>query len=81
MHQSRIESAIEVGANYASGFAVAWAVYAHIVIPNPQLQTSPFWVTVLFTVVSVTRTYLWRRFFNAQLHKAVVRLVPNWRQA
>ena len=68
MKQSRLESCIEITANYVSGFAVAWAVYAWIVLPVPWLLNSPFWVTVLFTVVSVLRSYLWRRFFNAELH-------------
>ena len=71
MKQSKLESGIEVFFNYASGFIIAWMTYAYIVMPVVWLKNSPFWVTVLFTVVSVIRSYLWRRFFNAELHKVI----------
>lgn len=77
MNQTKLESAIEVFANYASGFLLAWSVYTYLVIPSPSLQQSAFWVTSLFTLVSVVRTYLWRRFFNAGLHTAVHKLVKR----
>ena len=71
MQQTRIESAVEITANYASGFLVAYLTYQFIVIPIPWLLGDAFWVTVLFTAVSIVRSYLWRRFFNAGLHRAV----------
>jgi len=70
MKQTKFESGIEVFMNYASGFVIAWSVYAFIVLPNEALQQSAFWVTVIYTIVSVVRSYLWRRFFNAGLHRA-----------
>ncbi len=69
LRQSRLESVLEITMNYLSGFIVAYLVYEYIVIPYPELLHSAFWVTMLFTVVSVIRTYIWRRFFNAGLHK------------
>lgn len=66
--QTRFESMVEITANYVSGFALAYLVYDFWVLPYPELAGSAFWVTTLFTVVSVVRTYVWRRFFNAQLH-------------
>jgi len=77
MNQSKLESLIEVFFNYLSGFLLAYFVYALIVIPTPWLKDSALWVTTLFTLVSVIRTYLWRRFFNAGLHKVVHRVVTN----
>jgi hypothetical protein len=66
---------IEVGANYVSGFIVAYLVYRFIVMPNPWLAGKPFTVTLIFTVVSVARSYIWRRFFNAELHLLVHKFV------
>ena len=71
MKQSKLESKIEVFFNYLTGFLIAWAVYEFIVIPNPWLKESALMVTTLFTLVSVVRSYFWRRFFNAGLHKVV----------
>lgn len=78
MNQTKIESMVEMFFNYLSGFILAYLVYAVIVIPTPWLKDSAFWVTMLFTVLSVIRSYLWRRFFNAGLHKVVQRLVTSW---
>ena len=78
MNQTKLESIIEVFCNYASGFIVAYLTYAFIVMPNPWLKDSPFLVTMLFAVVSVIRSFLWRRFFNAGLHKAVHKIVTKY---
>lgn len=71
MNQSRMESIIEITLNYVSGFIIAYLVYEYVVIPYPALLHSAFWATMLFTVVSVIRSYIWRRFFNAGLHQLV----------
>ena len=77
MNQTKVESLIEVFFNYLSGFIIAYLTYEWIVIPTPWLAASAFWVTSLFTLVSVVRTYLWRRFFNAGLHRAVHRFISE----
>lgn len=77
MNQTKLESWIEVFFNYLTGFLIAYTVYAMLVIPTAWLKESPFWVTTLFTLVSVIRSYLWRRFFNAGLHSVVHRLVKT----
>lgn len=63
--QTRVASAVEVFLNSASGFVVAlitWRVVAAALgIPMP-LDTNVL-VTAIFTTVSVTRSYLWRRLF------------------
>lgn len=74
MQQSRIESFIEATMNTMSGFVVAFFVWQCWVAPmfgfNLPLSTN-FWITSIFTVVSVVRSYVWRRFFNAGLHRVV----------
>lgn len=36
-------------------------------------------ITAAFTVLSIARSYTWRRFFNAGVHRGVHRLVRLWR--
>lgn len=73
--QSKLESAIEISVNIASGFIVSYLVWLFIVpVFWPELASSyktAFWLTALFTVSSVIRSYLWRRFFEREFHKAV----------
>lgn len=78
MKQTKLVSLIEVCANVATGFVVAMLVWM-FVIPAfwPRMEgpaNEAFLITAIFTVASITRGYLWRRFFNAGFHSAVV----NW---
>ena len=57
MNQTKLESLIEVFFNYLSGFLLAWAVYAWIIIPSEELKNSAFTATCIFTAVSILRTY------------------------
>ena len=73
--QSRLESSIEVGANILSGFIISYLVWIFI-IPifwpeHTSSYTTAFGITVLFTISSIIRSYLWRRFFENELHKLV----------
>lgn len=66
--QTKLQSLIEMICNYASGFVVAFLTW-HYMIPVfwPHLSvpaSQGVWVTVVFTIVSITRSYLWRRLFN-----------------
>lgn len=74
--QSRRESFVEACINVGIGFFVSFAV---------QLITFPWFgihldlgdnlaVTTIFTVTSVARSYVVRRFFNARLHRLAQRL-------
>ena len=64
--QSKRESLIEIGLNVGSGFLIAW-VMTITVLPlfglNATINES-FQITLIFTLVSVLRGYLWRRYFN-----------------
>lgn len=80
MKQSRLESLIESVLNTASGFVVAMLIMQFIVTPLWHLPTSSadnLAITLIFTVAAITRSYLWRRFFNAGVHKKVHQLVTG----
>ena len=66
MTQSRTMSAAESVANVAIGYGIALAtqvvVFDALEIPVSLGQN--LWIGVVFTVVSLGRSYLLRRFFN-----------------
>ena len=70
--QSRLGSLLEQCLNIASGFLLSLLIWQllgpalgyHVSMHDNLLITS------IFTVVSIVRGYLWRRFFNARLKKA-----------
>lgn len=64
--QSRKESLLEATLNTLSGFVLSYLVWMLVAAPLfniPVNHTETFWITCLFTVVSVARSYLWRRLF------------------
>lgn len=74
MRQSRLESLIEASLNTASGFVVSLIVWRFLVAPMMHLpldMASNLVITSIFTVVSILRSYIWRRFFNAEIHRAI----------
>lgn len=82
MEQTKIESKIEVAANYISGFLIAWLTWT-LLREGPMTwgwidNEDGFIITCVFTVVSVTRSYYWRRFFATGLHKIVHQFVRKW---
>jgi hypothetical protein len=65
--QSKGMSFIEIGFSTAIGFLIAYITVA-IVMPAFGHHVSPsqnFWITTIFTVVSIVRGYCVRRLFNA----------------
>lgn len=66
MSQSRRFSLLEASLNTASGFIVSLIVWHWVAkwygIPMPL--TTNLEITGIFTVVSIARSYLWRRLFN-----------------
>lgn len=72
MHQTRIQSLVETYINTFIGFMLsflAWPLAAGVC----QLQytsSQHFGVVLFFTLLSVLRGYVIRRFFNARLHNA-----------
>jgi len=71
--QSKKHSAMEIGLNYLSGFVIAWAAWHWGAVPIMAWLTAHgygepetgFIITLFFTVISVIRSYFWRRLFNA----------------
>lgn len=77
MNQTKLESTIEVIVNYITGFILSYLIYRYICMPL-DLMREPMIITTIFTVFSIVRSFLWRRFFNAGLHKLVHKGVTRW---
>lgn len=78
MKQSRLESFVESCLNTASGFVVSLTFWTLVVVPVwhlPVSMTQNLIITFWFTVLSVARSYVWRRFFNARIHRGIHRWV------
>ena len=78
--QSKIESAIETTLNIGSGFVISLLMWVYVVAPLWGLEVTyldNFAITSLFTVTSVIRSYVWRRYFNQRLHRRLVHLIEG----
>lgn len=65
--QSKKESIIEALLNVGSGMLIAFLIMQFILAPMLGVQISPGQngiVTIVLTIVSICRGYLWRRMFN-----------------
>lgn len=64
--QSRKQSLLEALLNTASGFLTSlltqWLVFPWFNL-HPSLRDN-FALTAIFTIVSIVRSYVWRRLFN-----------------
>lgn len=72
--QSRLHSAVESGTNVVIGFVISYLVWVIVVVPLYHLEVSHadnFTITCIFTVTSLVRGYVVRRFFNSKA-KALV---------
>lgn len=79
MTQSRLSSLIEAVLNVAIGFVVSLVLtaivlpaYGHQVTLSQNLQ-----ITAIFTVASIARSYCIRRWFNARIKRAALRLAQE----
>jgi biotin transporter BioY len=66
MAQSRKHSFLEALLNTASGFLISYFV-AELTFAYFNFQTThkdTFTITCIFTLVSIVRSYMWRRIFN-----------------
>lgn len=67
MSQTRRHSFIEACTQVFSGMAISfgsYALFAHLGWVTMTLEQNA-WLTVYFTVMSLTRSYLIRRYYNA----------------
>lgn len=73
MQQTKLESLLESLVNIAIGYFVA-LISQIVVFPlfdiNVPLSTN-LWIGAWFTLISLVRSYVIRRWFNAGLHKAI----------
>lgn len=79
MNQSRLSSLIEACIGTAVGFAISLAL-SLVVYPafgHAFTLAQNFWITAIFTVASVARGYVIRRWFNARLHAAALHLAER----
>lgn len=76
MSQSRLGSLLEAGVNTLVGLAIS-LISTVILLPLVGIESTMsqnIQLTVYFTAVSIARSYLLRRYFNARLHRALERL-------
>jgi hypothetical protein len=70
MNQTRIGSLIETMVNIAIGFSINFCANM-LIFPLFGFHITPganFTLGVIYTVISVVRSYAIRRWFNARLH-------------
>jgi hypothetical protein len=79
MNQTRLGSFIEAWINVAIGFAINFVANL-VILPLIGFHISVgqnLFIGVLYTVISVARSYVIRRWFNARLHQAAQRLAAR----
>ena len=77
MNQSRLGSLIESILNTASGFLLSFLAWRFVVVPLlalPVDNVQNLQITSFFTILSVARSYVWRRYFNGRIRQQIVSL-------
>ena len=74
MNQTKLESLLESVINNLTGIITSLLAFNYIVVPIWNFEAS--WldnigITLIFTFISMIRSYFWRRFFNKGVHKKV----------
>lgn len=76
MRQSRLGSLIEAVVNVLIGFGINWVANL-LILPLFGFDVTgmqAFSMGLLFTAISIARSYAIRRWFNARLHAAAERI-------
>ena len=76
MKQSRLGSVIEAVLNVGSGFVIALILWQFVVSPLWSYEVTMLdnlGLTSIFTVVSVARSYVWRRVFERRIRRGIQR--------
>lgn len=79
MTQTRLGSLIESLMNIVIGYGVALASQI-VIFPLFDIHISlstNMWIGAWFTVISLVRSYVIRRWFNSRLHRAAVALADT----
>lgn len=71
MMQTKYQSLIETLLNIGSGFFLALIMQVLVAwwYDLPLKFSQNVEITIIFTIVSVTRSYAWRRYFNKRHNK------------
>ncbi len=80
MEQSRLVSFIEANMNVFSGFFISLAVWIFFVAPLYDIEVTyaqNLEITCIFTVSSLIRSYIIRRFFNNEWHMVAVKFAAK----
>lgn len=80
MNQTKLESLTEVIINVIVGWIIGLLTQL-LVFPIFDIHISfgdQFWISVVFTVVSIARSYMIRRWFNAGIHKVVANFIRKF---
>jgi hypothetical protein len=81
--QSPLASFIEACMNTASGFVVSLLFWTYVVVPVwnlPVTMSQNLIITGCFTVLSVARSYIWRRVFNKEIPQRIAQGVSRYVQ-
>ena len=65
--QSRTKSAIESMCNIGSGFSLSLVLWEIVIEPCFDIDKAfceNVYITIIYTAVSLMRSYAWRRLFN-----------------
>lgn len=75
MNQTRLVSLIEACINTAIGFCISYLAWPPIaaMFGMPYNHAQHFGIVLVFTVISVIRSYVIRRWFNNGLHLMAVK--------
>ena len=84
MNQTRLESLLESFVNILIGYGVA-IVSQILIFPLFGIDipiSANLWIGAWFTAISLVRSYVIRRWFNAGLHKAIkslaIAIISRW---
>ena len=80
MTQTRLQSLIESVMNISIGYLVALGSQL-LIFPMFDIHvslTTNMWIGAWFTLISLVRSYVIRRWFNARLKRAA-EVASNWR--
>jgi len=76
MSQTKLSSFIEALMNVAIGFSINYIANL-LIFPLFDMHISladNFWLGMIYTVISIVRSYVIRRWFNSKIHNAAMKL-------
>lgn len=79
MNQTKLGSFIEACINVMIGFTINF-IANMLILPLIGFHITPgqnLFIGVLYTIISVARSYVVRRWFNARLHAASMRVAER----